>query len=565
MLIALCSKAFSMFSGMIPAMSTSARSPLNLSRIIAMLVLSSLLTGCALNYSKKMSGVVNAYHNGQTDAALAEYDDIHQGKDEQDLDMLYYAERGEILRARPDLDASTREWLQADGRVTLWEDSVRTALTRSLDNLDEVLFNKAFSDYQGQDYEKVQLSTRLAENHLLQGQWEQGRVAIRRMYEREAIIKELREHEVEALRHKAQQEGIDYDRLSLDQIENYPVQIFNDPQVIQLRNAYQSAASHYLAGFVFESLQEKGLAAAGYRNAIELRPDVPMLRQALAGLDHTPPALRKKRAKPAASPQGSADGQTDVLFIIETGAIPPRQTLKTLTRIPLLNALSNVIVAYPVLRPADVGNIPAQLTVDNKPFPVAMVTSLDAMARRALKDEMPAISLRNAISAGVQAAAHVGAGVAMETRDDDWTVVFAAIGQLTTLVAANYYAEANSDTRQWQTLPAYISLVRARLPAGEHQIALSTPNGGYSQRIYVDGRYALVVLHQSGNSLSVLSSSRQPDAENIVVLPQPETRPPVPIAVNTASVPDVTPPVQPDTAQIPQGEAIQLSKQAIFE
>ena len=550
-----------MFSGMMSAMSAGSIS--NLYRIVSMLLVSSLLAGCALNYSKKMSGVVRAYHDGQADVALAEYDDIYQDKKAQDLDMLYFAERGEILRAQPDLDGSTKEWLQADGRVILWEDSVRTALTRNLDNLDDVLFNKAFSDYQGQDYEKVQLSTRLAENHLLQGQWEQGRVAIRRMYEREAIIKELREHEVDALRSKAEREGINYDRLSLDQIENYPVQIFNDLQVIQLRNAYQSAASHYLAGFIFESLQEKGLAAAGYRNAIELRPDVPMLRQALAELDKNRPSTsRKNRNRLVVNAKSEL---TDVLFIIESGAIPPRQTLKTIVRIPLLNALSNIIVAYPVLRPADAGNIPAQFSIDNQTVPVAMVTSLDAMARRALRDEMPAISLRNAISAGVQAAAHVGAEVAVQNSDDDWAVVFAAVGQLTTLVAANYYADANSDTRQWQTLPAYVSLARVKLPAGEHQIALSMPNGAYSQRIYVDGRYALVVLHQRGGSLKALSSSRQPQLA--VVIPPQADNESTEKAATPGPIPmqDVVMPVQHSAASAPQSEPVKLNKQVIFE
>ena len=35
------------------------------------------------------------------------------------------------------------------------------------------------------------------------------------------------------------------------------------PEVVSLKNSYQSAFSHYLAGFVYEALGEKDLAAPG--------------------------------------------------------------------------------------------------------------------------------------------------------------------------------------------------------------------------------------------------------------------------------------------------------------
>jgi hypothetical protein len=57
------------------------------------------------------------------------------------------------------------------------------------------------------------------------------------------------------------------------------------PEVVNLKNSYQSAFSHYLAGFVYEALGEKDLAAPGYRKAAELRPNTPLLEQALLDLD----------------------------------------------------------------------------------------------------------------------------------------------------------------------------------------------------------------------------------------------------------------------------------------
>ena len=49
-----------------------------------------------------------------------------------------------------------------------------------------------------------------------------------------------------------------------------------------LKNGYQSALSHYLAGFVYESLGEPSLAAPGYRLANELQPDHPLSKRRCA-------------------------------------------------------------------------------------------------------------------------------------------------------------------------------------------------------------------------------------------------------------------------------------------
>ena len=72
---------------------------------------------------------------------------------------------------------------------------------------------------------------------------------------------------------------------SLSELNGYPVETIDNPAVNALSNSYQSALSHYLAGFVYEALGEPSLAAPGYRLANELQPDHPLLEEALRGLD----------------------------------------------------------------------------------------------------------------------------------------------------------------------------------------------------------------------------------------------------------------------------------------
>jgi hypothetical protein len=55
---------------------------------------------------------------------------------------------------------------------------------------------------------------------------------------------------------------------------------------------------------VYEALNEPGLAAPGYRKAIELRPDLPVLEDGLKGLDQRTSFRRQK-------------GVTDVLFVVK--------------------------------------------------------------------------------------------------------------------------------------------------------------------------------------------------------------------------------------------------------
>src|SRR5207344_717876 len=108
---------------------------------------------------------------------------------------------------------------------------------------------------------------------------------------------------------QAQKKGA---RTNFKELNGYPVQTIDNPAVNALKNSYQSALSHYLAGFVYEALGEPSLAAPGYRLANELQPNQPLLEEALRGLDQ----------RLLAATRSEDDGMTDVLFIIGSGTAP---------------------------------------------------------------------------------------------------------------------------------------------------------------------------------------------------------------------------------------------------
>jgi hypothetical protein len=246
-------------------------------------------------------------------------------------------------------------------------------------------------------------------------------------------------------------------------------------------NSYQSALSHYLAGFTYEALGELSLAAPGYRLANELHPGVPLLEEALSGLEarlHAPD-----------------DGKVDVLFIVASGTAPAIHSQQF--NLPVLSGYRWVLVpiSFPVITPSAWAPRPTALAVDGAgSVPLANVTSVDLMARRRLKDDMPSIMLRASIRAAASAVAQVGTQRHADRGNN-------AAGLAALVVTLGSVMMAGADDRTWRTLPSDISIARARLPAGVHSVTIQTPQGPRSARVDVKGRHAVIDFWLLGNQL----------------------------------------------------------------
>ena len=187
--------------------------------------------------------------------------------------------------------------------------------------------------YEPHDYEQVMLLTYMALNHLAHGRlrraraWRSSRPTSSRPRSPSGARAQLAAVEEEAKKRGA--------RSSFKELNGYPIETIDNPEVNALRNGYQSALSHYLAGFIYEALGEPSLAAPGYRLANELQPDQPVLEEALAGLDAR-----------VAAPD---DGMADVLFVVGTGAAPALQSRQFNTPLFVNNKLIFLPVSFPVM------------------------------------------------------------------------------------------------------------------------------------------------------------------------------------------------------------------------
>jgi hypothetical protein len=438
------------------------------------------LSGCAAfrSYDKELNQTTNLAAEGKVDDAIRQLNKNNTGKDK---DLLYYLELGMMERWVDRYPDSQKAWMSANETVQVWEQTAKTDPSKLGSSIASYVINDKVRPYEGHDYEKVMLLTYIGLNYLALGEYDNARVAIKQTHELEAVIADVRSKELAKVQQEAQQKGA---RTNFKELNGYPVQTIDNPAVNALKNSYQSALSHYLAGFVYEALGEPSLAAPGYRLANELQPNQPLLEEALRGLDQR-----------VSAPD---DGLTDTLFVIGSGTAPALQSRQFPLPVPINRTLILIPISFPVMVPTSTPYLPGQLGLnDGQSLTVAPITSVDLMARRALKDDMPGIMLRGAIRSTAKAATQY----ALQHQAQQQNNMGLAIAALAATIGS--VVTESADERTWRTLPSEIGIARGRLPPGTHTVTLQTPVGMRSVELKLSGRYAVVGLRMLRGQLFV--------------------------------------------------------------
>src|SRR4051812_7281327 len=100
---------------------------------IFLISLLSVLAGCATNgYDRKATTTVDAMKSGNAELALQA---LEQQNPDKDKDLLYFMEKGELLRMKGSYEASKETWLAADEKVRGWEDQVKTDPSKLLGDI----------------------------------------------------------------------------------------------------------------------------------------------------------------------------------------------------------------------------------------------------------------------------------------------------------------------------------------------------------------------------------------------------------------------------------------------
>lgn len=425
------------------------------------------LAGCAAfrSYDNELKETNQQLTAGNIVGALAT---LEKNNTSADKDLLYYFEKGELLRASGDLDGSQTAWRSADQVVYKWEESVKFDTDKYLAQFGSFLVNDKVRRYEGYDYEKVMLTTQMALNLLARNDFDGARTEIKKTHEREAVIAELRDKEYLKSEQEAEKQGV---RTEFKDLQGYPVASLNAPEVVSLKNSYQSAFSHYLSGFVYEALGEKGLAAPGYRKAVELRPNTPLLEDALKKLDGA----------------ANKSGDSEVLLIVQSGFAPARDSVRIPLPLPISGNLVITPLSFPTIRPDTSTPAFNQVSLDGKPLNLTLLNSTTDMSRRALRDDMPGIIVRTTVRA-------ITRGVAQKQLNDVNPLAGLAVG------IASAVTEG-ADTRTWRTLPDRTLVARIRLPQGQHQVTLPNTLGSSLVQFKVDRAYQVISVRAVGNQV----------------------------------------------------------------
>ena len=434
-------------------------------RFVTALGVALALSGCASmkSHDDLSSQMQTAQKTGGIPAALKTLEASATSEDERTA-LLYNLERGELLRLDRNYKDSTYAFLLADNKVKEWEEATKTDPKKLMSTLGAATISERLKAYEGQDYEKVWLTTRLALNRVATGDLENARVDIKRTHEREAVIAEYRAKETAAAEEEAKSKGAG--RVGKE-INGYPVETLNDPEVLALKNGYQNALSHYLAGYLYEVMNEPGMAAPGYRKAIELKPETGVLEEGLRGLDARTSFTHKRRQR-----------MTDVLFLVEAGDAPARKPKAFTIPVPTGGGLRTVSISYPIIEPST-DPLLSKLTVAGREFTLEKVVDVNVMARRALKDEMPGMVFRGVTRAIVK-------GVVQDQLQKNAGLLGAIVGSVASAVTEQ------ADDRLWRMLPGRVYVARGYLPEGEHRVDINGRD--FNIKVKVGGQYAIVPL-----------------------------------------------------------------------
>lgn len=415
--------------------------------------------------------------------------------DNEGKDILYFLEKGELLNLQGKYTEGRDTWLKADEVVRTWEDEFRTNPGKLFGDISSYIVSDRVRRYDGQDYEKVALSSRLTLNHIMLGDFDNARVEMKKTFEREKLIESFREQEYDKLKEESEKNHVKADTKQLGE-KGYPLGELDTPEVRNLKNGFQNAFAHYLAGYFFDVTREYSLSEPGYRMALALQPNSKLANEGLS-------KVGQRKAGP---------NESDVLFVIESGFAPSWKSVTIPLPIPVSNRLVVTPLSFPLIKAENKGFVPANLKAGGKTLTVETLVNTDTMARRVLKDQLPGILLRTTVRAVAKSVA--------QTQAEKKGGPVAGL-----LVTAASVVTEQADERSWRTLPEKVSIARSILPYGKQTLEFETGKGVYRTEVNIGNRFTVVPIRLTGGAVIVGEQNVISAMPSVQELPPPEAKP----------------------------------------
>jgi len=454
-----------------------------------------IMSGCAtVNKSteKEAADTNDLYRSGNVQGALISLDasfnkeSFIAAKEKAKKDTIYYLEKGTFQSnlGQSKLNESSQNFLIVRNTIKDWEDQVAPTFSMSpqqiMGSISDSMTVSSF--YIPRDYEKSFVGFDLMSNHALAKRFDLAFIEAKATTELDEFLTKERKVAFDAANLKAKDQlstsGISAGITGINQIQGYPVDTFNSKDVLELKNSYFNAGTYYLAGFVSEAMGSSvsGVAEPYYQTAIKINP-LPFYKQALNNA--------AKKIKPGAK-------QSDTLIIVDTGFLSDVYSFKATIPFATRSGPKAVTWVVPAIKNNAILYNPQKLDVNGKALPLNLVSNVEAMSKRELKDQMPTYIARAVTSSVVQIVAQELAAKVVDSKVKDQTAN--ALLKLASSAAVNVLAAGDVDTRMWKSLPSSIYMTRAILPQGAGMITVPTPAGPKQVKISLNSPYEVVKL-----------------------------------------------------------------------
>ncbi len=407
-----------------------------LNRVLFLVVIFAGLVGCA-SYSQKIQSVRESIVAQNPQQALAELEQIYE---EDDRDVLYFLEKGQLLRMSGKFSDSNMSFERAK---SLLDDTSALSLTETAGSL---LVNERVRSYSGAIYEKAMLHLYEALNYLQMGKPDEARV--------EALqVNDLLESYVS-----------DLPQGTPDENSGHSDRFVND------------AFSFYLTGMIFEGTRDLSDALINYRRAYHyyrqyehlfgVRPPVSLRRGLLRltrflGL-HDEFDGYVSAFGMEADDEVKAQGRADLVVLLHLGLAPQKHSVFITQPDPTSGHIYRIALPAYGKRYIPVQQAAVKIS-KREAIDLDVAEDIDGIARTILEEQMPGLIARGIARAVLKAKT--------KKQFDDNDAAF--LGLVTEV--ASFVTEV-ADTRGWLSLPGQIRLGRTFVDPGTYTVRVELRN-----------------------------------------------------------------------------------------
>lgn len=411
-----------------------------------------LLSGCASvfsSYPAQADGWVNSYQNGQTDALVTTLTAKLDDKD----GLLYGLELGRLAQLAGQPEASKLGFEAVFRQFDTTDEQARLRASAAVSGVGAMVTNDNAIPYKGEDYERIFAHSYQALNYLKLGNAEGAAVELRRANLEQTVAADKRDKEIAKVEAQAEEEDVD-----LNQHEGSFAGL--NQAAGRVKSSFQNAYTFYLSAVFWEAARDYNAALVDLKRAYEINPDALFIEEDIRRVQ------RRMGDRVKAQLPGPNEGSLVVLF--EQGRVQPKRAFS----LPIPTIHGAFAVSFPTYDPADITPAVALTVTDaegNGVLRTQVIAEVGAMAARSLREDVPAMLVRQTLRAATKYA------VQKQANDAN---PFAGL-------ATNIYnlVSEQADLRSWLTLPLYVQAARAIVPAGEKQIMLS--GAGVNQAVNV--------------------------------------------------------------------------------